>query len=126
LAEATIRPTVNQIQLNPRITRPDQHEYDRAHDIVTVAWSPLGQGKGLLNESTLQTMAATHGKTPAQIALRWFIELGIVAIPRSSNPERLRQNIDLFDFTLTAAEVDAISALDTGAEKRVDSDTGGQ
>jgi 2,5-diketo-D-gluconate reductase A len=125
LAEATIRPTVNQIQLNPRITRPDQHDYDRTHDIVTVAWSPLGHGKGLLNESTLQTMAATHGKTPAQIALRWFIELGIVAIPRSSNPERLHQNIDLFDFTLTAAEVAAISALDTGAEKRVDSDTGG-
>jgi 2,5-diketo-D-gluconate reductase A len=125
LAETTIRPTVNQIQLNPRITRPDQHDYDRTHDIVTVAWSPLGQGKGLLNESTLQTMAATHGKTPAQIALRWFIELGIVAIPRSSNPERLHQNIDLFDFTLTAAEVAAISALDTGAEKRVDSDTGG-
>ena len=64
-------------------------------------------------------------KTPAQIALRWFIELGIVAIPRSSNPGRLRQNIDIFDFTLTDAEVTAISALDTGEEKRVDSDITG-
>lgn len=124
-AEATIRPTVNQIQLNPRITRPDQHAYDRAHDIVTVAWSPLGQGKDLLDEPTLKTIAATYGKTPAQVALRWLIELGIVAIPRSSNPGRLRQNIDIFDFTLTAAEIAAISALDTGAEKRVDSDTTG-
>jgi len=124
-AEATLRPAVNQIQLNPHITRPDQHAYDQAHDIVTVAWSPLGQGEGLLNEPTLKTIAATYGKTPAQIALRWLIELGIVAIPRSSNPERLRQNIDIFDFTLTAAEIAAISALDTGAEKRVDSDTTG-
>ncbi len=125
LAETTIRPVANQIQLNPRITRSDQHAYDQAHDIVTVAWSPLGQGKGLLDEPTLQTLAATYGKTPAQVVLRWLTGLGIVAIPRSSNPERLRQNIDIFDFTLTAAEMDAISALDTGAEKRVDSDTSG-
>ncbi|MEZ4662610.1 MAG: aldo/keto reductase [Caldilineaceae bacterium] len=121
-AETTIRPVANQIQLNPRITRPDHVAYGRNHDIVTVAWSPLGQGKELLNEPTLATIGATYGKTPAQVALRWFIELGVVAIPRSSNPARLRQNIDIFDFTLTAAEVAAISALDTGAEKRVDSD----
>lgn len=124
-AETTIRPVANQIQLNPRITRTEQHSYDQAHDIVIVAWSPLGQGKDLLDEPTLKTIATGHNKTPAQIALRWFIELGIVAIPRSSNPERLRQNIDVFDFTLTAAEVAAISALDTGAEKRVDSDVTG-
>jgi 2,5-diketo-D-gluconate reductase A len=90
-----------------------------------VAWSPLGQGKDLLNEPILQTIADTYGKTPGQVVLRWFIELGIVAIPRSSNPARLRQNIDIFDFTLTAAEIDAISALDTGDEERVDSDTTG-
>ena len=125
LAEATIRPTTNQIQLNPRITRPDQYAYNRAHEIVTVAWSPMGQGKGLLDDPTLKAIATAHGKTPGQIALRWFVELGIVAIPRSSNAERLRQNIDIFDFTLTAAEIAAISALDDGAEKRVDSDTGG-
>jgi 2,5-diketo-D-gluconate reductase A len=125
LAETTIRPAVNQIQLNPRITRPEQRAYDRAHDIVTVAWSPLGQGSDLLNEQTLATIAATYGKTPAQVVLRWDIDLGVVAIPRSSNRERLAQNIDIFDFTLTADEIAAISALDTGAEKRVDSDTMG-
>lgn len=124
-AETTIRPMANQIQLNPRITRPDQHAYDRAHDIVTVAWSPLGQGSDLLNEPTLATIAAKYGKTPAQIILRWDIDLGIVAIPRSSNPERLAKNIDIFDFTLSPDEIAAISALDTGAEKRVDSDTSG-
>ncbi len=125
LAEATIRPAVNQIQLNPRITRPELVAYDRAHDIVTVAWSPLGQGSDLLSEQTLATIAAKYGKTPAQVVLRWDIELGVVAIPRSSNPERLAQNIDIFDFTLTADEVAAISALDSGVEKRVDSDTMG-
>lgn len=85
----------------------------------------MGQGKGLLDDPTLKTIATAHGKTPGQIALRWFVEFGIVAIPRSSNPERLRQNIDIFDFALSAAEIAAISALDDGAEKRVDSDTGG-
>ena len=124
-AETTIRPVANQIQLNPRITRPDHVAYDRAHEIVTVAWSPLGQGKGLLNEPTLAAIAAAHGKTPAQVVLRWNIELGIVTIPRSSNPERLAQNLDIFDFALTADEIAAISALDTGAEPRADSDTGG-
>ena len=125
LAETTIRPVANQIQLSPRITRTDHLAYDNAHDIVTVAWSPLGQGKDLLDEPTLATIATAYGKTPAQIVLRWNIEQGIVAIPRSSNPDRLAQNLDIFDFTLSADEIAAISALDTGAEKRADSDTGG-
>ena len=125
LAAATIRPVANQIQLNPRITRPDHVAYDRAHEIVTVAWSPLGPGSDLLNEPTLATIAAKYGKTPAQVVLRWDVDLGLVTIPRSSNPARLAQNIDIFDFTLTADEVAAISALDTGAEPRVDSDTMG-
>lgn len=123
VADATIRPAVNQIQLNPRITRPEQCAYDRAHDIVTVAWSPLGPGTDLLHEPTLVTLAATYGKTPAQVVLRWYIDQALVAIPRSANRERLAQNIDIFDFTLTSDEIAAISALDTGAEQRVDSDT---
>ena len=124
-AEATIRPVANQIQLNPRITRPDHVDYDRAHDIVTVAWSPLGQGGDLLSESILVTIGEKYGKTPGQIVLRWHIDQELVAIPRSSNAERLAQNLDIFDFSLTCDEVAAISALDTGAEKRADSDTGG-
>lgn len=124
-AETTIRPVANQIQLSPYITRSDHVAYDRAHDIITVSWSPLGQGKGLLDDQTLATIAANYGKTPAQIVLRWNVELGLVAIPRSSNPARLAQNLDIFDFTLTADEIAAISALDTGTEKRVDSDTMG-
>lgn len=125
LAETTVRPVANQIQLSPRITRPEHVQYDRAHDIVTVAWSPLGQGKDLLNEPLLASIGAKYGKTPAQVVLRWDIELGIVTIPRSSNPARLAQNLDIFDFSLTPDEVAAISALDDGSEKRADSDVGG-
>jgi 2,5-diketo-D-gluconate reductase A len=125
LAETSVRPVANQIQLSPRITRTDHVEFDRAHDIVTVAWSPLGQGKDLLAEPLLASIGANYGKTAAQIVLRWNIELGIVTIPRSSNPERLAQNLDIFDFALTADEIAAISALDDGSEKRADSDVGG-
>jgi 2,5-diketo-D-gluconate reductase A len=125
LAEATIRPVANQIQLNPRINRADHVEYDRAHDIVTVAWSPLGPKTDLLSDPLLVSLGEKYGKSPAQIVIRWAIDLGIATIPRSSNPERLAQNIDVFDFSLTPSEVAAISALDTGAEKRVDSDLSG-
>jgi 2,5-diketo-D-gluconate reductase A len=125
LAETTVRPVANQIQLSPRITRADHVAYNRAYDIVTVAWSPLGPKSDLLNEPILATIGAKYGKTPAQVVLRWNIERGIVPIPRSSNPQRLAQNIAIFDFKLTADEIAAISALDTGAEQRVDSDTMG-
>lgn len=122
LAEATVRPAVNQIQMNPRITRPEQRAYNAEQGIVTEAWSPLGAGNDLLQDRTLQAIGEKYGKSPAQVVLRWHIELGVVAIPRSANPERIAQNIDIFDFTLTEEEVAAISALDTGAEPRVDSD----
>ncbi len=122
LAETSIRPVANQIQLSPRITRPDQVAYGRVHDIVTVAWSPLGQGKDLLSEPLFATLAAKYGKTPAQIVLRWNVELGLATVPRSSNRARLAQNLDIFDFALMAGEIAAITALDTGAEPRADSD----
>lgn len=125
LAETSIRPVVNQIQLNPRITRPEQRAYNAEQGIVTEAWSPLGAGNDLLQDSTLVAIGGKYGKTPAQVVLRWHIELGIVAIPRSSSPDRIAQNIDIFDFALTNEEVAAISALDTGEEPRVDSDVSG-
>ena len=122
LAEVTIRPTVNQIQLNPRTTRPEQRAYNTAQGIVTEAWSPLGAGNDLLKDPTLATIAEKYGKTPGQVVLRWHMELGIVAIPRSSSPSRIAENIDIFDFALTSDEIAAISALDTGNEPGVDSD----
>jgi 2,5-diketo-D-gluconate reductase A len=125
LAEATIRPAVNQIQLNPRITRPEQRAYNTKQAIVTVAWGPLGPGTDLLDDPTVAALAAKYGKTPGQVVLRWHIELGLVAIPKSANRVRMAQNIDIFDFALTRAEIAALWALDTGAAPRVDSDTSG-
>ena len=125
LAEANILPTINQIQLNPRITRPEQRAYNLQQRIVTEAWSPLGAGNDLLEIPSLAGIAEKYGKTPGQVVLRWHIELGIVAIPRSANPGRIAQNIDIFDFALTNEEIASISALDTGDEQGVDSDKTG-
>jgi 2,5-diketo-D-gluconate reductase A len=111
--------------LNPRITRPEQRAYNSEQGIVTEAWSPLGAGNDLLENPTLAAIAAKYGKTPGQVVLRWHIDLGTVAIPRSANPVRIAQNIDIFDFMLTSDEIAAISALDTGDEPRVDSDKTG-
>jgi 2,5-diketo-D-gluconate reductase A len=122
LAEATIRPAVNQIQLNPRITRREQRAYNSAQGIVTVAWGPLGPGTALLDDPRLAALAAKYGKTAGQIVLRWHIELGLVPIPKSATPARIAQNIDIFDFALTSDEIAALSALDTGDELGVDSD----
>ncbi len=123
LAEATIRPAVNQIQLNPRITRPEQRAYNASQGIITIAWGPLAPGSDLLDDPTLAGIAAKYGKTTAQIVLRWHVELGNAAIPKSGNPVRMAQNINIFDFALTSEEVAAISALDTG--EGVDSDKAG-
>jgi 2,5-diketo-D-gluconate reductase A len=125
LAEATIRPAINQIQLNPRVTRSEQRVYNTEQGIVTEAWSPLGAGNDLLENPTLAAIGAKYGKTPGQVVLRWHIELGIVAIPRSANPGRIAQNINIFDFELTTDEIATISALDTREEQGVDSDKTG-
>ena len=125
LAETSIRPVVNQIQLNPRITRAEQRAYNFEKGIVTEAWSPLGAGNDLLQEGVLVSTARKYGKSPAQVVLRWHIELGVVVIPRSANPRRIAENINIFDFSLTDDEIAAISALDTGEEPRVDSDRSG-
>jgi 2,5-diketo-D-gluconate reductase A len=125
LAEATIPPATNQIQLNPRITRVEQRAYNAAHSIVTVSWGPLAPGSDMLDSPVLARLGEKYGKTPAQIVLRWHIELGLVAIPKSATPARIAQNIDVFDFALTGDEAAAISALDTGPDAGVDSDKGG-
>jgi 2,5-diketo-D-gluconate reductase A len=125
LAQTSVVPACNQIQLSPRIGRADHVAYNQAHGIATVSWSPLGQGNDLLQDPVITQIAARHGKTPAQVVLRWNIERGLVAIPKSSNPQRLRENLDVFGFSLSAAEVAALTALDDGSAKRVDSDVDG-
>lgn len=106
-----IVPAVNQVELHPALVQQAVREFDVAHGIATEAWSPLAKGT-LLDEHALTTIAAHHDKTPAQVVLRWHIQLGNIVIPKSVTPARIKQNIDVFDFELTQPELDAIAALD--------------
>jgi 2,5-diketo-D-gluconate reductase A len=118
-------PDVDQIELNPRVTREAARAYSAEHGILTESWSPIGKGGDLLAEPAIARIAARHERTPAQIVLRWHVEIGAVPIPKSSHPERLRRNLEIFDFALAPAEVEAISALDRGEAAAVDSDVYG-
>ena len=111
--ETGTRPTVNQIELHPRFQQRELRAWHAAHDIATEAWSPLAQAQ-LLDDDTIGAIAAQHGRTPAQVILRWHLELGNVVIPKSVTPERIRDNIALFDFELGEAEMAAIERLDAG------------
>lgn len=125
LAETGVVPDVDQIQLNPGVTREGPRAYNAAHGIVTESWSPLGPGSDLLQEPVITRLAQTYSRTPGQIVLRWHIELGLVAIPKSGNIDRMRANIDIFDFELTPDDVAAISSLDKGEAAANDSDAFG-
>jgi len=124
-AETDVVPAVNQIQISPYIPRAEQRAYDTEHGILTTSWSPLGQGNALLGEPVITDLAEKHGKTPGQIVLRWHIELGLVAIPKSASATRLRENLDIFDFKLDADDLAAIATLDQGPGVGVDSDVDG-
>jgi len=117
-----ILPAVNQVQLHPLIARPEARAYHAQHGIVTESWSPVEKGGDLLTLPAITDIAERHGKTPAQVVLRWHLELGLVPIPKSADPGRMRENIEVFDFTLTPEEVAAISALDRGDAAGADSD----
>jgi 2,5-diketo-D-gluconate reductase A len=125
-AETDTVPAVNQIQLSPELTRAETRAYHEAHGIVTQAWSPFGgETASVLRNELIRTIAASRDRTPSQIVLRWCIELGISAVPKSGNPQRIKENIDVFGFELTPAEVAEISALDAGEAAAYDSDRGG-
>jgi 2,5-diketo-D-gluconate reductase A len=126
IAETGVVPDVNQIQLNPGVVREGPRGFHVERGIVTQSWSPIGgQGVEILGEQVIVDLAERHGKTPAQIVLRWHMELGLTAVPKSSDPERLAQNLDIFDFSLSSEDVAAISALDKGEEAAADSDSFG-
>ncbi|GAA2392614.1 aldo/keto reductase [Nonomuraea africana] len=112
--ECEIVPSINQIELHPQFQQKELRAFHEANGILTEAWSPLGQGKGLLDDPGLVKLGMKHAKTPAQIVLRWHIQLGNVVIPKSATPERIRENIDVFDFTLDAEDMAAIGAMSTG------------
>jgi 2,5-diketo-D-gluconate reductase A len=126
IAETGVVPDVNQVQLSPTVTRESARAYHARHGIVTQSWSPIGgHGNDVLREPVVVEMAKRHGRTPAQVVLRWHIDLGLAAIPKSSDPVRLRHNLDIFDFSLPTEDVAAISALDRGDAAGADSDAFG-
>jgi 2,5-diketo-D-gluconate reductase A len=125
LAETDVVPAVNQIQISPYIPRADHRSYDTEHGIVTTSWSPLGQGGSLLADPVIVGLAEKYGRTPGQVVLRWHLDLGLVAIPKSADPTRLRENLDVFDFTLDETDLASMSGLDRGPGAGVDSDVDG-
>jgi 2,5-diketo-D-gluconate reductase A len=125
LDETGVVPDVNQIQLSPHITRTDRRDFHAAHGIVTESWSPLGNGGDLLAEPTVQSLAQAHDRTPAQVVLRWHLQHGLVPIPKSGSPDRLAQNLAVFDFELAAGEMAQLDALDRGEDGAQDSDVFG-
>ena len=108
-----VTPAVNQVELHPRFQQVGLRREHEERRIVTEAWSPLGQGKGL-DDPVIGEIAEAHGRTPAQIVLRWHVELGNVVFPKSSTAERIEENIDIFDFSLGDEDMERISALDAG------------
>jgi 2,5-diketo-D-gluconate reductase A len=122
LRETGTVPAVNQIQLSPLTSQAELRAHHQRHGIVTESWGPLGKGTSLLRDRTVTRLAAKYSRTPGQIVLRWHMELGLAAVPKSADPQRIKTNIDVFDFALAPEDVLALSALDTGAERPADSD----
>jgi 2,5-diketo-D-gluconate reductase A len=112
LPKVRIAPALNQVELHPYWQQPDLLPYLSSHGIVAEAWYPLGHGsKSLLAEPAVLAAANSHAKSPVQIILRWHVQRGFVAIPKSTDPAHIAANIDVFDFQLTATEMSAIDAL---------------
>ena len=121
IGETGVAPVVNQVELHPWLPQAPLRAFDAARGIRTEAWSPLARGR-VLGTPLLEDLAAKHGRTPAQIVLRWHVELGNVVIPKASSPERLSENLDVFDFALDADDLAAIATLETGERTGRDPD----
>ena len=111
---ARIKPMVNQIETHPLFQRTEDHKWMEKYGVQHEAWASFGEGKGgLFTNPVLSQIGAKYGKTPAQVMLRWAIQRNIVVLPKSTHKERMIQNLDVFDFTLTDEDMSAIAALDT-------------
>jgi 2,5-diketo-D-gluconate reductase A len=119
--ETELRPAVNQIELHPALPQDELRAFNAENDIVTQAWSPLAQGE-LLGQPALRALADKHGKTPAQVVIRWHLQLGNVVIPKSKTPSRIKENIEVFDFQLDNDDMAAIADLETGVRTGGDPD----
>lgn len=121
LREATVVPALNQIEIHPFLTQNEILAFCKKHGIAVQAWSPLAKGEAL-TDPTINVIADAHGKTPAQVVLRWNYQRGVLTIPKSVKAERTRANADIFDFTLSEEEMERISALDCGKRTGPDPD----
>ncbi|NJM82201.1 MAG: aldo/keto reductase [Tabrizicola sp.] len=119
IEETGIVPVLNQVELNPRLQQRELRELHDRLGIVTQSWTPLGKGRSFTSPP-IRDAAARTGKSPAQVILRWHVQLGCSVIPRSSRREGLAENLDIFDFSLTADEMAAIAALDDGTRSGPD------
>lgn len=124
LTETNTVPALNQVELHPRLPQAQVREFNTRHGIATQAWSPLAHGQ-LTCDPTVGAVAARHGRTAAQVLLRWNLELGNIVISKSVTPERIRSNIQIFDFELTSHDHAALATLDTGARTGPDPDVYG-
>jgi len=114
-----VTPAVNQVELHPLLNQAELRAVNAQHNIVTEAYSPLAVGR-LLDNPTVASIAGEYERTPAQVLIRWSIQLGNVVIPRSANPERIAGNFDVFDFELTAAHMETLNGLNDGTRVRQD------
>ncbi|MFI1281837.1 aldo/keto reductase [Streptomyces sp. NPDC020858] len=117
-AESELVPAVNQVELHPLFPQAELRAVHAGRGIATEAWSPLGQGKELLTLPAVAAIAAAHGRSAAQVVLRWHLQHGNIVIPKSVTPARIRENLDVFDFELGAADMAALDALGAGAAGR--------
>jgi 2,5-diketo-D-gluconate reductase A len=115
--EADVVPAINQVELHPYFLNEAVDRYGREHGIATQAWSPIAQG-AVLDDPVITDIAERHGRTPAQVVLRWHIERGNIVFPKSTTPARIRENFELFDFELGRDDHEAIDGLDRGEEGR--------
>ncbi|SED32960.1 Aldo/keto reductase [Amycolatopsis tolypomycina] len=122
LDNAEIAPAVNQVELHPYLQQRELREFDAKNGIATEAWSPLAKGGSLLGDPVIAELAVKHSRTPAQIVLRWHLQLDNVVIPKSVTPSRIEENFDLFGFTLTEEEMESLTPLDRGERTGPDPD----
>jgi 2,5-diketo-D-gluconate reductase A len=112
--ETDITPAINQVELHPEFPQEELRAYHDSHGILTESWGPLGQNRGLLDDARVVEIAERKGRSPAQVVLRWHIQVGNVVIPKSVTPHRIQENIDVFGFALDDADMETFAELNVG------------
>lgn len=112
IGDTGVTPAVNQIEVHPQYQQLDVRDFHKQHGIAIESYSPLGSGKGLLDEEAIATIAKKYDKSPAQTVIRWHLQQGLIVIPKSVHPERIKENLDVFDFELDEDDLAAIAKLD--------------